>query len=116
MSRSGKILPPEKLPRNASAARRARFFLTRSVRQLLRRIAARFRNLDHKDCAGFLEDSTKKLSAQARAALAKVDVISVRIKGDHGYILYAAGGRHAMPIEIEGGRWRVAGVLGTPLL
>jgi hypothetical protein len=60
-------------------------------------------------CAGFVEKTTEGLSADERAALADVEIESVRLEGDSGYVIYAdaEGSQQARPVEREGATWKV---------
>jgi len=73
-----------------------------------------YRRLDKdRGCAAFVEKTTEGLSADERAALAEVDVESIRLEGDSGYVIYAdaEGSQQAKPIEREGGAWKVGAQL-----
>lgn len=64
-------------------------------------------------CAGFVEKSAERLSANERAAQAEVKVESVRLEGDEGFVVYtdAEGSQQAKPVEREGGAWKVGSQL-----
>lgn len=91
--------------------------LAKSVRRFLGRLTAKSERLPGESCADFVETGGKKLSASERAGLTKADVVSVRVEGSSGYVLYedASDVEYAMAIRSEGGSWKVAGVNGTPL-
>jgi hypothetical protein len=90
------------------------------VRNLLEQLAANSRQGKGRGCEGFMEASAGKMSQSERADLAKVDVLSLRVEGQKGYLLYkdSAGTERAMSVQREGGDWKVAslvGGLGLPL-
>ena len=90
------LLPEQVDPSSARRVRRARKLKAEVARPGLR--------------------ATTELSPSERAALAKVDVIAVRVEGDRGYVLYKASGtEYAMPTADEAGSWKLAAASGTPL-
>jgi hypothetical protein len=64
-------------------------------------------------CAVFVAKTTEGLSPDQRAELPDVDVESVRVEGDSGYVIYtdAAGAQQARPIEEEGDEWKLSSLL-----
>lgn len=95
-------------------------YLAKPIRTLFGRFDSKSQESQEtktKGCAGFVERSTRKLSPSERADLAKIKVTSVRVEDEQGYVLYkdAAGVERATSMKIEGGKWKVAGVTGTPL-
>jgi hypothetical protein len=64
-------------------------------------------------CGGFVEKTTKRLSAEERSALTELEVESVRVEGDSGYVIYAdaEGSQQAKPIAAEGGAWKLSSLL-----
>jgi len=64
-------------------------------------------------CAEFVERSTGRLSANERAALPEVEVETVRVEGDDGFVIYAdaEGSQQAKPVEREGRAWKVSSQL-----
>lgn len=69
-------------------------------------------------CAKILEvlinpDAKQLMKAEA----AKADVGSLRVEGERGFLLYTTpgSGAQAIPMENEGGTWKVASIAGTPL-
>lgn len=61
-------------------------------------------------CTQILATFAAAASPAALADSADVDVGSLRVNGDHGFVLYqgADGLRYAMPMVMEGGAWKVA--------
>ncbi len=92
-------------------------YLAKPIRRLFGRIGSKTQEGDSKGCAGFVETSTRKLSPSERSDLAKVQVISVRVEDDQGYVLYkdVKGDEFANSMKIEGGKWKIGGITGTPL-
>lgn len=92
-------------------------YLAKSVRSLLGHIAVKSKRVKGKGCRGFIETSTEKLSPSERTDLTKVDVSSLRVEGERGYLLYkdAAGAEQATSMRSEGGRWKITSLLALPL-
>jgi hypothetical protein len=78
-------------------------YLAKNVQQV-------YRQLSKEGCAAFLQKMTGRLSKEERAALAEVEVESVRLEGDGGYVIYtdAEGSQRAKPVEREGGAWKLS--------
>jgi hypothetical protein len=69
-------------------------------------------------CAKILEVLINPAAKQLmKKEAAKADVGSLRVEGKQGFLLYTApgSGAQAMPMENEGGTWKVASIAGTPL-
>jgi hypothetical protein len=69
-------------------------------------------------CAKILEVLINPAAKQLmKTEAAKADVGSLRTEGEHGFLLYTTpgSGAQAMPMENEGGTWKVASIAGTPL-
>jgi len=96
---------------------RACSYLAKPIRRFLDRAAARSKRPLGNDCPSFIASSTRKLLPSERSVLDRVTVDSARADGDRGYVLYQVpgDGEQAMPIRAEGGRWKLAGLSGTPL-
>jgi len=62
-----------------------------------------------------LEALAEGSSQEELEAAAKADVGSLRIEGDHGFLLYrgAGGMAYAIAMVTEGGAWKVGAVDGT---
>jgi len=95
-------------------------YLAKPIRRLFGRIGSKAREANevkNKGCAGFVEQSTRKLPASERASLAKVDVTSVRVEDDQGFILYkdSGGTEFSMSLRLEGGTWKLLGISGAQL-
>jgi hypothetical protein len=98
-------------------------YLAKPIRKLFDRIGKKSKasgqgsQVTGKGCAGFVEESTRKLTPSERADLAKIDVTSVRVEDDRGYIIYkeTGGDEASMSLSQEGGEWKLMGIAGTPL-
>ncbi len=103
--------------RAAGEWKQACSYLTKGIRKVFGRLAAGSKQAKGSSCADFLASSNENVSSSQRARQAKVDVESVRVKGDQGYILYeeSGGSRYAMPVAEEAGGWKLAAGSGTPL-
>jgi hypothetical protein len=68
-------------------------------------------------CPGFVEGVTERLSPSERSSLTDIDVVSVRIEGESGFITYIAGtgAETAKPIQEEAGEWKLSSLLATLL-
>jgi hypothetical protein len=69
-------------------------------------------------CPQILEALSSGGGAAALREAAKVDVGSLRLKGDGGFLLYHGpqGADFAMPVVLEGGEWKLSAPEATPLL
>jgi hypothetical protein len=79
-------------------------YVSKELRKLYSRVSKK------SGCSGVVEKTTERLSASERAALAEVEVESVRLEGGSGYVIYtdAEGSQQAKPVEREGGAWKVS--------
>jgi len=112
--------------RVAGEWKKACTYIAKSVRDLFDRIGKKARESKEsgngsqaasKGCAGFVEEATRKLTPAERDNLAKIDVTSVRVEDDGGFILYKVpgGDEFSMSLKREGGEWKLVGTTGTPL-
>jgi len=106
--------------RVAGEWKKACTYLAKPIRRLFAQIgskAAESNGVKSKGCAGFVERSTRKLPASERASLARVDVTSVRVEDDQGFVIYknSGGTEYSMSLRLEGGRWKLLGVTGAQL-
>ena len=94
---------------------RACAFLTKSIRHAAGRLAATSEQADGASCAAYVASTYKQLPSAERTA--EIDVSSVRLDGDRGYVIYSNPdrGEYAMPVENEAGRWLGASPVGTSL-
>jgi hypothetical protein len=74
---------------------------------------------NQKNCAAALKKFAEPLAGtkKAREDTLKGSIAALRVKGDKGWALYhGAGGKdYAVPLEKEGGTWKVSSVLTTEL-
>lgn len=68
-------------------------------------------------CAGIVDALTVPMDAKASRAIARADIGSVRVDGDHAFVLYrgAEAGVHVLPIVHENGQWRLSALGGSIL-
>lgn len=97
--------------RSTGAWKRACSYLTTQSRDLLSRFSSRSSRAASGGCVAGLASVTGQLSAPERAELAVAGVVSVRVDGVDGYAIYETprGGRYAMAVQREAGRWAVDG-------
>jgi hypothetical protein len=81
----------------------------------LENLATNSTSLSDTSCASFLETFTQ-LSPQELDETS-VDAAGLRHAGEQGYLIYNGAGElvYAMPMDEEGGEWRVAGISAKPL-
>jgi hypothetical protein len=92
------------------------FYLSASAVALLEQVASRFgKDKGIESCPEVLEALSAGSSQSALEEAAKADVGSLRLEGDHGFLLYrgVGGVAYAIPVVIEGGAWKVGAVDGT---
>jgi hypothetical protein len=93
-------------------------YMSKQIADSLEKLAARAKQIDDKSCGGVLEKLTNPAASQAlKAEAAAADVGSLRTDGERSFILYTGteGTVLAMPMEDEGGDWKVASLAGTPI-
>lgn len=93
-------------------------YMSKSVTESFEKVAAQGGAKGGTSCAATLEklinpDAKELMKAEA----AKADVGSLRIEGEHAFVIYTGteGTVLAMPMANEGGAWKVASLAGTPL-
>jgi len=92
------------------------FYLSASAVTLLEEFADRFgKDKGIQSCPEVLEALSSGSGQSALQQSARVDVGSLRVAGDHGFLLYRGAGReaYAIPMVTEGGAWKVGAVDGT---
>jgi len=92
-------------------------YLAKSTIESFEQLASQTKSKDT-SCGGILAAITNPAAKAAMKAEAeKADVGSLRIEGEQAFIIYTGteGTILAMPMAKEGGAWKVAGVVGTPL-
>jgi len=88
-------------------------YLAKDLRQLYNRIGSKSQTA--MSCPDFVAGTTERLSQQERTELAEIEVESVRLDGNSGYVIYtdAAGAERTKPVSEEGGSWKVSSLLAT---
>lgn len=91
-------------------------FLASSVVSQFRKLVARS-ELKGKGCAPALEALTRPLPAAQRRKTTIVDAGSLRIGKKHSFLIYYGEGHTAygMPLEDDGGAWKLTLLAGNPL-
>jgi len=91
-------------------------YLSAPMLKTLQAFASRSENLKGKGCSAILAAFLGKLPAAARAELTAVDVGSLRVEGDQGFVLYHGAEKtdYFMPLLDEGGAWKIAGLVPVP--
>lgn len=89
-------------------------FLTEELRKLYARLAGNAPG-GPEGCPGFVETTTERLSPSERSSLTAIDIHSVRIEGDSGYIVYTGGSgtETAKPVRQEASEWKLSSLLAT---
>lgn len=106
---------------DARAAHRwsdACFYIAASLAATMEEFAARYgKQQGVESCPQVLAALATGSSQQALEETAEADVGSLRIEGDHAFLLYYGPGNapYAMPMVREGGAWKVGSLEGTPL-
>ena len=93
-------------------------YMSKSVTESFEKLAAQGGAKGKASCAATLEKLINpNAKALMKAEAAKADVGSLRIEGEHAFVIYtgAEGAVLAMPMANEGGSWKVASLAGTPL-
>ena len=88
--------------------------LSSSMSSLIVKGLGRSPSLRGKGCAGIL---SLFLDPHAGASLGAVQVTGVRVKQDRGFALLRSAQIPAgeIPVQREGGAWKMGGVIGSPL-
>lgn len=83
--------------------------LSRPMLDKLERLATTSTGLEDTSCNAFLE-AFVVLSPQEKRAGAEIEAGSLRHQGAKGYLIYSGSGEvvYAMPLDRQGGEWRVA--------
>lgn len=92
-------------------------YLAKDVSDSLVELTGNSKELQGEDCAGILEALSKGAPQSAFKAAAVADVGSLRIEGERAFVLYRGSGGtvFAMPMQNEGGSWKLASLAGTPI-
>jgi hypothetical protein len=93
-------------------------YMSKSVTESFEKLAAQGGAKGNTSCAATLEKLINPNAEELmKAEAAKADVGSLRIEGEHAFVIYtgAEGTVLAMPMADEGGVWKVASLAGTPL-
>jgi len=93
-------------------------YMSKSIVESFEKVVSRSKQAGGDSCAVTLE---KLISPAAKGLMKteaeKADVGSLRVEGNRSFIIYTGdkGTVLAMPMQEEGGKWKVASVTGTPL-
>jgi hypothetical protein len=93
-------------------------YMSKTVTESFEKLAAQAKQIGDGSCAGILEALTNPAAKQAMEEEAeKANVGSLRIEGERAFVIYTGidGTVLAMPMENDGGTWKVASLAGTPL-
>ena len=102
--------------RAAGKWQRACSYIAQATRRLDARLAARSEQVPGSSCASWIENSAGQVPASDLAALAEIDVDSVRVDGDNGYVFYVdPDEERVVSIRSEGGDWKLTSLIGAPL-
>jgi hypothetical protein len=105
------------LARAAGDWSRACSYLAAAVTKQFEGLASRSPQLKGKDCGAVLHALTNPLPAAVEREITLVDAGSLRQEGERAFLIYrgAEGKAYAVPMQLEGGAWKVGGLTGTPL-
>lgn len=104
--------------RAAGDAAAACSYMSKSVIESFKQLAAQAKGAEDTSCAAILERLTNPAAKPAmKAEAAQADVGSLRVEGERAFLIYTGAEKTvlAMPMADEGGTWKVAGLAGTPL-
>jgi hypothetical protein len=93
-------------------------YMSKSVVEGFKQLAAQSAQVEDSSCAGILQGLTNPAAKEAmKAEAAQADVHSLRADSERAFVIYTANGDavYAMPMANEGGAWKVASLAGTPL-
>lgn len=92
-------------------------YLTKTTAQQFEELASRSPQLKGRGCAPVLQALTRPLPPSVERETTLVDAISLRQEGERAFLIYrgAENKPYAIPMQQEGGAWKVGGVAGTPL-
>lgn len=93
-------------------------YMAKSVVESFEKLASQAKRLKDTSCAGILEKLTNPAAKSAlKQEAEKADIGSLRVEGDRSFVIYKGVNDAvlAMPMVSEGGEWRVASLVGTPL-
>jgi hypothetical protein len=92
-------------------------YLTKSTTQQFEELASQSPQLKGKGCAPVLQALTRPLPPSVERETTLVDAISLRQDGERAFLIYrgAEDKPYAIPMQQEGGAWKVGSLAGTPL-
>jgi hypothetical protein len=92
-------------------------YLAASIRERLKALAVHLKK-GPQDCAAMMAALGEGVPRSTLAQAAQIHVLSFRVEGEHGFLVYrdGAGKPFNIPMAPEGGRWMVAGLIGSELL
>jgi len=92
-------------------------YLSSSAKLGLAQLGAKVPQLKDAGCPAQLGALTGSISSQKLREAAIADVASVRVRGDHGFLIYrgSQGQVEGVTMAQEGGEWKVASLSAAPL-
>jgi hypothetical protein len=93
-------------------------YMSKSVVESFERLAAQAKQTAGASCAKVVGELTSPAAKPAmKAEAAKANVRSLRIEGERAFLIYTGDEKTvlAMPMTHEGGAWKVASLVGTPI-
>jgi hypothetical protein len=92
-------------------------YLSKGTIESFEKLAAGAKGVEGKSCGGILEALTNPAAKQVmKTEAAQADVRSLRFEGEQGFLLYTFEGTvYSVPMNKEGGSWKVASLAGVPL-
>jgi len=104
--------------RAAGAWAAACSYMSKSIAESFKQLAAQAKQGDGSSCAAALETLTNPAAMKAMKDEAEqADVGSLRVEGERAFLIYRGVENtiFAMPMANEGGAWKVGSLVGTPL-
>ena len=92
-------------------------YLAKDVSKSLVELTGNSEELQGEDCAGIMEALSQGAPQSAFKAAAVADIGSLRVEGERAFVLYRGSGGtvFAMPMQNEGGSWKLGSLAGTPI-
>jgi hypothetical protein len=93
-------------------------YLDAKVRSGLEELARKAKGKGIEGCAGAMAALLPKVPEGALQKAAEIQVLSFRTQGDQGFVVYrdGTGKPFNLPMNLEGGRWRIGALAGVSLV
>jgi hypothetical protein len=93
-------------------------YLDAKVREGLEALARKAKGKGIEGCAGAMAALLAKVPEGALQKAAEIQVLSFRVEGDRGFVVYrdGTGKPYNLPLDREGGEWKVGALAGVGLV